>query len=128
MKYALLAYDTNRTLDQLPAAEKRALHTGHARLHRKKRNVTVISHYRFRPARHATTVRLEAGSLIRETGPASHSNRAPRALYLVESDDPEAVVRLAAELPAASAGATIEVWPLSEPGPGGDRGHRHDAA
>ena len=115
MKYALLAYDTDHALDELPAAEKRALHTGHARLHGKKSNVTVISHYRFRPEQHATTIRLEAGSLIRDTGTADHNNRTPRALYVVESDDPEAVVRLAAELPATSAGATIEIWPLSEP-------------
>jgi hypothetical protein len=115
MKYVLLAYDTDRSLDELPAAEKRALHTGHARLHRSKSDVTVTSHYRFRPEQHAITVRVEAGSLIRDTAAANRANLTPRALYLIESDHPEAVVRFAAELPATSAGATIEIWPLSEP-------------
>lgn len=127
MKYALLAYDTDRALDELPAAEKRELHAGHAKLHRKKSDVTVISHYRFRPEQHATTIRLEAGSLIRDTGASSRQQRIPRALYIVESDDPEAVVQVAAELPAAGAGATIEIWPLTEPGPPGGRSHEHDA-
>lgn len=127
MKYALLAYGDS-SLDELPAAKKRALHIGHARRHRAKSQVTILSHYRCRPAQHATTVRLEEGSLVRDSGSASGSKGTLHALYIVEYDDPEAVVQLAAELPAVGAGATIEIWPLSEPRPGGDRSHRHDAA
>lgn len=115
MKYAFLAYDDG-SLDELPAAKKRALHIGHAGRHRTKSKVTVLSHYRFRPARHATTVRFEGGSLVRDAGSAGSSNGTLRALYIVENDDPEAVVQLAAELPAVRAGATIEIWPLNEPG------------
>jgi hypothetical protein len=117
MKYALLAYDTDRALDALPASEKRALHAGHAGLHRTESDVTVIAHYRFRPAQLVSTVRVEAGTVIRDNGSAGGANGTPRALYLVESDEIEAVVSFAAELPASGAGATIEIWPLSEPSP-----------
>jgi hypothetical protein len=116
MKYALLAYDDG-SLDELPAAKKRALHVGHTRRHHTRSDVTILSHYRFRPAHNATTIKFEAGSLVRDPGPVDSSNRTLRALYIVEHDDPEAVVQLAAELPALSAGATIEIWPLSEPAP-----------
>ena len=114
MKYALLAYDDG-ALDELPADKKRALHIGHARRHSTKSEVTVLSHYRFRPAQHAATVRFEAGTLVRESGSAGNPNGTLRALYIVENDDPEAVLQLAAELPAVRAGATVEIWPLSEP-------------
>ena len=114
MKYALLAYD-NGSLDELPAAKKRALHIGHARSHRRKSEVAILAHYRFRPTQHTTTIRFEAGSLVRESGSAGSPNGTLRALYIVENDDAEAVIRLAAELPAVRAGATIEIWPLNEP-------------
>lgn len=42
-----------------------------------------------------------------------------RALFLLESDDVEAVLRLAGELPAIHLGGSVEVWPLIEPAPHG---------
>ena len=118
MKYALLCYDLDRSLDELAAPEKRAFHGGHAALHKEQNTssgVTVVAHYRFRPAQHATTVQFTEGELIRAEGPAGVVSGGLRALYLVESDDLDAVVALAAGLPAIAAGATIEIWPLTEP-------------
>lgn len=106
------------SLDELDAADKRALHVSHAALHdatSANSNATLISHYRFRPAEQAITIRLEAGDLNSDDGPASSASSSLRALYLVEGDDRDDVVALAAELPAVRAGATIEIWPLSEP-------------
>ncbi len=55
-------------------------------------------------------------------------SEALRALYLLESDDPAAVVDLAARLPAVHMGGTVEVWPLIEPHPDAreQRGHATD--
>jgi hypothetical protein len=53
--------------------------------------------------------------LISREGPASAASGKLRALYLVESDDLDAVVALARRLPAVDAGATVEIWPLTEP-------------
>jgi hypothetical protein len=118
MKYALLGYDLDRSLEVLAGPEKRALHGGHAALHEAQNTegaVTVVAHYRFRPPQQATTVRLEDGELVRGDGPASETSGGLRALYLVESDDLDAVVELAGRLPAVGAGATVEIWPLTEP-------------
>ena len=118
MKYALLGYDLDRSLDELAVEEKRAVHRDHAALHRTANagsGVTVIGHYRFRPAQQAITVQFAAGDPIRREGPASSASGTLRALYLVESDDLDAVVALASRLPAVGAGATVEIWPLSEP-------------
>jgi hypothetical protein len=118
LRYALLGYDLDHALDELAAEDKRALHRTHASVNDNvlPDGVKLITHYRFRPARQTTTLRPSAHDLIREEGAASAVSSTLRALYIVESDDPEAVVTLAGQLPALAAGATIEIWPLGEPG------------
>jgi len=120
MKYVLLGYDTEGSLEGLAAEDKRALHAAHRALHDDARalvdsSVRVIAHYRVRPPRHTTTVRRAGDDVVRIDGPASQASEALRALYLLESDDPAAVLDLAARLPAVHMGGTVEVWPLSEP-------------
>jgi hypothetical protein len=120
MKYALLGYDTEGSLDRLAAEEKRALHRAHRALHNDVQaaassSVRVIAHYRVRAARETTTVRLAGDEVVRSEGPSAEVSDALRALYLLESADPEAVIDLAARLPAVRMGGTVEVWPLTEP-------------
>jgi hypothetical protein len=119
LRYALLGYDLDNALEELAAEDKRTLHRTHASLTDSALpdGVTLITHYRFRPARQTTTLRRFAHELIREEGAASEASSALRALYVVDSDDPEAVVTLAEQLPALATGATIEIWPLAEPHP-----------
>jgi hypothetical protein len=120
MKYALLGYDTEGSLDGLAAEGKRALHRAHRALHddvqaAANSSVSVIAHYRVRAPRQTTTVRLARGEVVRSEGPSAEASDALRALYLLESADPEAVIDLAARLPAVRMGGTVEVWPLTEP-------------
>jgi hypothetical protein len=120
MKYALLGYNTEGSLDGLAAEEKRALHRAHRTLHddvqaAASSSVRVIAHYRVRAARETTTVRLAGAEVVRSEGPSAEASDALRALYLLESEDPDAVIDLAARLPAVRMGGTVEVWPLIEP-------------
>jgi hypothetical protein len=117
MRYALLGYDSEGSLDALPAEDKRALHVAHRALHDDVQasadsRVRVLAHYRLRPPRHTTTIRLAGNEVVRSEGPAVAGSAALRALYLLESDDPDAVLELAARLPAVRMGGTVEVWPL----------------
>ena len=130
MKYALLGYDPAGSLRELPAEEKRALHGAHRTLHDEvaaatDSPVSVIAHYRFRPRRLVTTLSLLGDQLVRTEGPATDATAGLRAIYLVESDDADAVLDLASRLPAVQMGGTVEVWPLTEPDPGEQRTHRH---
>jgi hypothetical protein len=130
MKYALLGYDTHGALEGLATEDKRALHGGHHALHDEVEaeadaSVSVLAHYRFRPPRHATTIRLGADDVVRTEGPAAEASEALRALYVLESDDFEAVLDLVGRLPAVQMGGTVEVWPLTEPDRHARRGHRH---
>jgi hypothetical protein len=129
MKYALLGYDAEGSLDDLAAEERRALHRAHRALHddiqaAANSAVTVIAHYRVRAARQTTTVRLAGDQVVRSEGPSAEASDALRALYLLESEDPDAVINLAARLPAVQMGGVVEVWPLIEPAddPRGRRG------
>ena len=119
MKFALLGYDLDGSLEQLAADAKRGLHGRHGQLSEHTptgTSVRVLAHYRFRPAPLAT-VRHDAiaGAAIRSDEAASEASATLRALYILDSDDPEAVIRLAEQLPATLQGATVEVWPLTEP-------------
>jgi hypothetical protein len=118
MKYALLGYDLEGVLEQLAPEDRGAFHRAHAakgQVTRDSGNVELIGHYRFRSSRQARTVRAGVTGLLRETGPASAVSATLRALCIVESDDPDAVIKFAERLPAAQQGATIEIWPLTEP-------------
>ena len=129
MKYALLGYDPAGSLRELPAEEKRALHGAHRTLHDEVAATTdspvgVLAHYRFRPPQLVTTLSLDGDQLVRTGGPASEASAGLRALYLLESDDADAVLELASRLPAVLMGGTVEVWPLTEPDHGEQHRHR----
>src|SRR5262249_19505875 len=118
------------SLDDLAAQEKRSLHRAHRALHddvqaAANSSVDVIAHYRVRAARQTTTVRLAGDEVLRSEGPSAEANEALRALYLLESADPDAAIGRAARLPAVRMGGVVDVWPLTEPahdarGRGGD--------
>jgi hypothetical protein len=119
IRYALLVYDLEGSLEELVPEGKRSLHRGHANLGEVAREsgLEQVAHYRLRPSTHTITVRAGTAGPIRSEGAASAASGTLRALYLVESRDLEAVVELAGRLPAVELGATAEVWPLAEPHP-----------
>jgi hypothetical protein len=118
MKYALLGYDRDESLKALGAEKNRALHRAHHAFDPPS-NVRVVAHYRFRPARLTTTLQRSDAGLARAEGPSHEGSNGLRALYLLESDDPSAVVEFATQLPAVQMGGTVEVWPLIDT----DRNH-----
>jgi hypothetical protein len=78
--------------------------------------VNVLAHYRLRPPEQTTTIRRVEDEIARTQGPSGAAREETlRALYLLESDDPDAVLELASRLPAVRIGATAEIWPLIEP-------------
>ena len=117
MKYALLAYDLDSSLDELVAEDKAALHAAHSMVRGAHGSAKMITHYRFRPPRLTTTVRLTPDGPLRADGPASARSETLRALYILEGDDLDAIVELATRLPALQHGVTIEIRPLTEPRP-----------
>jgi hypothetical protein len=133
MKYVLLGYDSDGSLDALAPEEKRSLHREHRGMHNEAAatsnpSVHVIAHYRLRPPHLATTIRLTDRELVRTEGPEGNAGGVLRALYLLEADGPDAVLDFASQLPALRIGGHIEIWPLTEPNPHERPQHEHQAA
>jgi hypothetical protein len=111
MKYAVLVYAAPESLRGLSSEDKRSLHGEHQP---PPDSVSLTAHYRLRPPRTATTIRVNGDEVVKTEGPSADSSRQLRALYVLESDAPEAALGFAAEHPAVRLGGMAEVWPLIE--------------
>ncbi len=123
MTYALLVYITTDSWNELSSEDKRSLHGSQDA--RASGSARVIAHYRLRPPETATTIRLDGDQIVSSEGPSAETSEGLRGFYLLESDDPDAVLDFASQHPAVRVGGTAELWPLIEPGrhAQGHRGH-----
>jgi hypothetical protein len=62
----------------------------------------------------ATTVRVENGRTLTTDGPFPESREVLGGYYLLEADDLDTAIEIAARIPAARLGGAIEVRPLVE--------------
>jgi hypothetical protein len=69
---------------------------------------------RLQPAETATTVRVEDGKPLTTDGPFVESKEALGGYYVVDAEDVDAAIELAARIPAARMGGAIEVRPVVE--------------
>lgn len=111
MKYALFVYDAPSSWHSVSTEQRHALHREY---HGLAEFPGVIGHYRFRPPETTTTVRVEEDRVVKRPGPLVDASETLRALYLLESDDHDAVLELAARTPAARMGGAIEVRTIVE--------------
>jgi hypothetical protein len=111
MKYALLVYDAPGSWHDVPTELRHALHGQYQDV---ADSPGVIDHFRLRPARTTTTVRVEDGQIAKTEGPLDTRENL-RAIYVVDGDDHDSVLELAARIPAARRGGAVEVWALMEP-------------
>ncbi len=66
------------------------------------------------PAETATTVRVDDGRTLTTDGPFPETKEVLGGYYLLEADDLDAAIELAARIPAARMGGAVEVRPLVE--------------
>jgi hypothetical protein len=113
MKYALLIYsDEARTaFAERPEDEQRAITAEYLAI-REARGV--YGGEQLQPDEMATTVRVENGQTLVTDGPFADSKEILGGFYLLEADDLDAALALAARIPAARMGGAIEVRPLVE--------------
>ena len=70
--------------------------------------------HQLQPAETATTVRVEGGQTLTTDGPFPETKEALGGYYLLEADDLDAAIEMAARIPAARMGGSIEVRPVVE--------------
>jgi hypothetical protein len=66
------------------------------------------------PPSTATTIRVEDGRTLTTDGPFAETKEALGGYYLLEADDLDTAIELAARIPAARMGGAVEVRPLVE--------------
>ena len=66
------------------------------------------------PPETATTVRVQDGRTLTTDGPFAEVKEAIGGYFIVEADDLDAAIELAARVPAARMGGAVEVRPLRE--------------
>jgi hypothetical protein len=118
MKYMIIIYG-NQELWESFSAEETQKHIAEQDAFNRKYAETgeLLGAYGTADAVQAKTVRVRNGLPAVTDGPYLESKEYLASWYLVEVDDEQRALDLAAELPFASVGA-VEVWPLPHEAPG----------
>ena len=111
MKYALLIYTNDTDWDKLSEDEQKAIYGEYYAISEAK---GVHGGEQLGPADTATTVRVRDGNTLTTDGPFAETKEVLGGFYLFEADDLDAAIELAARVPAARRGGSVEVRPLVE--------------
>jgi hypothetical protein len=111
MKYLLQIYADAATAERLPADEQEAIVGEYLAL---RQSPGVIGGDQLQPVETATTVRVQDGETLLTDGPFVDAKEHLGGYLLVEADDLDAALEIAARIPAARMGGAVEVRPLVE--------------
>jgi len=113
MKYALLIY-SGRAMEEYERQPEEVRQSVMAEYRALGQEPGVFGAQQLQPAESATTVRVEDGKTLTTDGPFADTKEILGGLYLVEADDLDRALELAARIPAARMGGAVEVRPLVE--------------
>ncbi len=113
MKYLLQIYPgmTRDEFEQLPEDERRTIVEEYAAIGQLP---GVIGGDQLQPIETATTVRVQDGEMLLTDGPFVDAKEHLGGYGLVEVNDLDAALEIAARVPAARMGGAVEVRPLVE--------------
>jgi hypothetical protein len=111
MKYMLQIYlnDSMIRLAELPEDEQKLVYNEYLAI---SQTPGVIDGHQLQPSSAAKTVRVRDGATITADGPFAEAKEPLGGYYLIEADHPSAAIELAARIPAARMGGTLEVRPV----------------
>jgi hypothetical protein len=111
MQYITLIYSSEapENFERLSESEREAITAEYMAI---MRAPGVTAGAQLQPATTATTVRVQDGRTLTTDGPFTETKEALGGYYLLEADDLDTAIELAARIPAARLGGAIEVRPL----------------
>ena len=109
MKYALLIQEQPGGTEGFSDSEREAISAEYFEL-REEPGVYGGAH--LQPAETATTVRVKDGETLTTDGPFANTKEVIGGYYLLEADDIDKAIELAARVPAARLGGSVEVRPI----------------
>jgi hypothetical protein len=111
MKYALLIYTAPGSFEALPEPEQRDVHERYMTI---ARTDGVLGGEQLQPPETATTVRVSAGETLTTDGPFADTKEFFAGFYLLDADNLDRAIELAAQVPATWMGGSVEVRPIVE--------------
>jgi hypothetical protein len=111
MKYALLVNEGAGVLEQLGADERAAITAEYVEL---VQDARVLDAVQLQPATTATTLRVRDGEMLLTDGPFADTKEIFGGYYIVEARNLDEALELAARMPAARLGGSIEIRPVVE--------------
>jgi len=113
MKYLLQIYPgtAREDLEHMPEAERQAIVEEYLEI---GRSPEVIGGEQLQPVETATTVRVQNGEALLTDGPFIDAKEHLGGFLVIEADDLDAALEIAASIPAARMGGAVEVRPLVE--------------
>ena len=112
MRYALLINERPGAYDGLDGAQRAAITAEYLALRDDER---VVGGARLASAETATTLRAVDGELLLTDGPFAETKEVFGGFYLVDAEDLDAALALAAQIPAVRLGGSVEVRPVAGP-------------
>jgi hypothetical protein len=113
VNYILLIYSSEArgSFDQLTESEQQAIMSEYWAI---SELPETIGGGQLQPSATATTVRVENGRTLTTDGPFAETKEVLGGYYLVTADDIDKALEIAARIPAARMGGSVEVRPLVE--------------
>jgi hypothetical protein len=109
MKYALLIYTAPGMTDGLSNGELESMSSEYYAL---RDEPTCLDGGQLEDIATATTVRVDNGQTLTTDGPFAETKEVFAGYYVFELNDLDAAIELAARVPAARLGGSVEVRPL----------------
>jgi hypothetical protein len=111
VKYLLQIYPANGEFEGRSEDEQNAVVGEHDSI---GQSPAVVGGEQLQPVETATTVRVRNGQTLLTDGPFVDAKEHLGGYYLVDADDLDAALEIAARIPAARMGGAVEVRPLLE--------------
>ena len=111
MQYALLIYRKPGAAEALSPDEQAADHREYMDI---RRLPEIVGGAALHPVETATTVRVQDGQTLVTDGPFADTKEVFGGYFLFDADDIDRVLDVAARIPAARMGGSVEVRPIVE--------------
>ena len=111
MKYMLLVYDDPAQWPETTEEEMKGLYDEYAAV---AQDPATVHSAQLAPVTAAKTVRVNGGGVLATDGPFAETKEHLGGYYLVEADSIDDAVKLAAKIPSARLGGSVEVRPIVE--------------
>jgi len=109
MQYALLIYSRPGATEALGDDEQEAVHRQYLEL---RELPGMLGGAALHPVETATTVRVLDDAVLITDGPFADTKEIFAGFYLVEADDLDQATEIAARIPAARLGGSVEIRPI----------------